>query len=161
MGLKEPVEILYLALMQRWERDAPPDGRQGLLDGVPERNTQKSRMVYLLQKIAVPHEDLVYQTLARYTRRNDGESYFSRDSSWMKEPCALGKGWYFEGCTSLHQKQDCLKQLTRVGLSPSFVRAADDFVAGLSIESYFPTDEEGNEILERIKAREAHEDEDA
>ena len=50
MRLIDPVEILYLVLMSLWEKSAPPNGKQGLLDGEPERNTQISRMVYLLRK---------------------------------------------------------------------------------------------------------------
>ncbi len=39
MHLTEPVELLYLSLMLRWERSAPPDLHEGRLDGEPERNT--------------------------------------------------------------------------------------------------------------------------
>ena len=154
MRLKDPIEVLYLALMSRWGKSAPPDGRQGLLDGEPERNTQISRMVYLLRKVAAGAEERTYNTLARYSRRKDGESYISRASAWMEEPRELGKGWYFEGCTSLPQKQEILLGLRELGLSARFVACADDFVACKSIQKYFPTEEEENEILAKIKEQE-------
>jgi hypothetical protein len=152
--IKDPVELLYLSLMLRWERTAPPDREQGTLDGEPARNTQISRMAYVLQKIAAGTKERAYQTLARYTRRNDGESYISKDSSWMKEPYLLGEGWFFEGCTSLVQKQSSLQHLTKLGLSGVFVACADDFVAGNSVEKYLPIDEEQEEILRKIREKE-------
>src|SRR5437867_1017338 len=115
MHLKDPVELLYLSLMLRWELSAPPDKHEGVLDGETERNTQISRMAYALQKIAAGNVERTFQTLARYTRRNDGESYISKDASWMKEPYPLWDGWYLEGCTSLVQKQSFLQYLTKVG----------------------------------------------
>lgn len=154
MHLKDPVELLYLALMLRWERTAPPDKQQGLLDGKSERNTQISRMAYVLTKVAAGSEEKTFSTLARYTRRNDGESYISKNSSWMKEPYLLNDGWYFEGCTSLVQKQSFLQFLTKLGLSGVFVTCADEFVAGNSIDKFLPTDEEQEEILQKIKTRE-------
>ena len=154
MHIKDPVELLYLSLMLRWERSAAPDKHQGLLDGQPERNTQISRMAYVLQKIGVGTEDHVFGTLARYTRRDDGESYISKNSSWMKEPYPLLAGWYFEGCTSLVQKQSFLQYLTKVGLSSTFVACADDFVAGKSVEKYLPTDKEQEEIVRKIREKE-------
>lgn len=158
MHLKDPVEVLYLALMLRWERTAPPDRQQGLLDGEPERNTQISRMAYVLRKVAAGTQQRAYSTLARYTRRNDGESYISKDSSWMKEPYPLSDGWYFEGCTSLVQKQSILQHLTKLGLSGAFAACADDFVAGNSVEKYLPTDQEQEEVLQKFQAREQPED---
>jgi hypothetical protein len=80
MHLKDPVEILYLSLMHRWWKTAPPDSHERHLDGEIARNTQITRFAYLLQKVAAgKNEDHIYQTLARYTRRNDGESYISQD----------------------------------------------------------------------------------
>ena len=157
MRLKDTVEILYLALMLRWERTAPPYRKQGLLDEESERNTQISRMVYLLRKVAVGTEDKTYTTLARHSRRNDGESYISRNSAWMEQPRELDSGWYFEGCTNLPQKQVILQGLKDVGLSASFVACADDFVSGKSIQQYLPTEEEQEDIIARIKEREEQE----
>jgi Rad3-related DNA helicase len=105
MRLRQPIEVLYLVLMSRWEKTAPPDGHQGLLDDETARNTQVARLVYLLQKIAVPREEETFQKLAQYTRRNDGESYISKNASWMKEPARLG----------------CVRQVVQIGgqgLSP-------------------------------------------
>ncbi|HQU50060.1 MAG TPA: hypothetical protein PLM09_13205 [Casimicrobiaceae bacterium] len=160
MHLKDPVELLYLALMLRWERSAPPDKHQGLLDGKPERNTQISRIAYVLRKVGAGTEDHVFNTLARYTRRDDGESYISKNSSWMKEPYPLLAGWYFEGCTSLMQKQSFLQYLTKLGLSSTFVACADDFVSGKSVANYLPTDVEQEEILRKIRGREEKEQRD-
>jgi hypothetical protein len=154
MHIKDPVEILYLALMLRWERTAPPNNKQGLLDGEPERNTQVSRTAYILQKVAACNPERTYSLLARYTRRNDGESYISKDASWMTGPYELKDGWYFEGCTSLEQKQSILQHLTKLGLSGTFAACADDFVAGKSVEKYLPTDDEQEEILRKIQAHE-------
>ncbi len=151
MRLTEPIEVMYLTLMIRWENTAPPDGKQGLLDDEPERNTQISRMVYLLRKIAAGAEEKIYNTLSTFSSRNDGESYISMNHSWMEDPRELGAGWYFEGCTSLVQKQNILQALSKLGLSGTFVNCADDFVAGKGIQKYFPTEEENDIILVRIK----------
>lgn len=53
---------LYLSLMWRWEKTAPPDGKKGLLDDKPESNTQISRMVYLLRKVASGVEQRTYNS---------------------------------------------------------------------------------------------------
>lgn len=151
MKLQDPVELLYLALMLRWEKSAPANGKQGLLDDEPERNTQISRMVYLLHKVEAGTIDKTFRVLALHSRRNDGESYISKNSSWMEEPRELFDGWYFEGCTSLIQKQEILQGLRKVGLSAAFVSCADDFVAGKSVLKYLPSEEEQNEIIARLK----------
>jgi hypothetical protein len=151
--LKNPVEVLYLALMSRWETTAPPDGHQGLLDSEPARNTQISRMAYLLQKVAAGNEERTYQMLADLTRRNDGESYISKDSSWMREPYRLNENWFFEGCTSLVQKQSFTEHLAKLGLSSSFIACADAFVAGESVKKFFPTEEEKKEVLRKIREK--------
>lgn len=158
MRLKDPVEILYLSLMLRWERSAPPDKKQGLLDGKPERNTQASRMVYILRKIGAGSEDRTFSILSTHSRRSDGESYISKNHRWMEDPRELLDGWYFEGCTSLKQKQDILQGLTKIGLSAAFVACADDFVSGESVRRYCPTEEEQEEILASIRELERQED---
>lgn len=154
MRIKHPVELVYLMLMLRWERSAPPEKHQGVLDGKPERNSQMSRMAYVLQKIGTGDEERIFGTLARHSRREDGESYISRSASWMNEPYSLSGGWHFEGCCSLELKQSILQSLTKVGLSSEFVACVDDFVAGTSVEKYFPTDEEQEEIVRRIRVME-------
>ena len=152
IGFKQPVEGLYLALMLRWEENAPPDGRWGDLDGKPACNSQKARMADLLRKIGVGDERRVFPVLARYSCRQDGRSYISRDPSWMENPTHLLDGWYLEGCTSLKQKQDILQRLRKVGLSPALVACADDFVAGLSVKKYIPSQEEQLQIIQDYEA---------
>jgi hypothetical protein len=154
MRVKDSVELLYLHLMDKWESTAPEDGKQGSLDNKPARNTQKARMEFILDKVACGNEDQIFGTLSVYTTREDGESYISKNKSWMIEPMKLYGGWFFEGCTSLQQKQFILQNLTKVGLSPVFVACMDDFVAGKSIKEYFPTKEEYIEIYECIKKQE-------
>ncbi len=157
--LNDPVEILYLTLMYRWETSAPPDRGVGLLDGSPERNSQISRMVYLLRKIAAGDTVRVYSSLAQSTRRKDGHSYISDDPVWMENPAELGYGWYFEGGTSLVQKQDILQALRKLGLSAPFIACADNFVAGRSVLDCFPTEEEEQKILARLKDQQSDEEE--
>ena len=151
--LTNTVEILYLSLMLRWERTAPPVGKKGSLDGRLETNSQISRFAYVVKKIACGTEDKVYLAFERFTRRKDGHAYISRDHTWMKNPYPLSSGWYFEGDTSLEQKLQCIRSVTKLGLSPLFERCFDDFVAVKSIADYMPTYEEQDAILERLRER--------
>jgi hypothetical protein len=151
--LTNTVEILYLSRMLRWERMAPPDRHKGFLDGVSEFNSQTARLAYVVKLIAAGTEDRVYKVFERFTRRDDDHSYISKDWSWMNGPYALSSGWYFEGCTSLEQKQQCIRCVTQLGLSPIFERCFDDFVAGQSVADYMPTHEEQEAILERLRKR--------
>lgn len=158
MRVLEPVEVFYLVMMKRWEGSAPPDRHQGLLDGEPTRNTQTQRLKYVLDKIAIGvpgHADRIYSTLAQYTRRQDGESYISKNPTWMQEPEKLSEDWYFEGCTSLPQKENVIAALSHAGLSAAFLNATRDFVAHRSIEKYFPIAEDEAEINRRIQKWEA------
>lgn len=139
MRLKEPVKFLYLALMLRWERTAPKDKHQGVLDGVVARNTQISRFAYVLSKVGAGNVETTYSSLEQLTRRNDGRAYITRDSSWMTEPYPLQDGWHFEGCCSLEQKKQLLGHLLQLGLSPAFIECARDFVEGKSLGTYLPT----------------------
>jgi hypothetical protein len=157
MRLKDTVEILYLSLMVRWQTTAPPNRKQGCLDGRPERNTQISRLSYILKKIAAGSTERTYSRLAACTRRTDGESYISRNPSWMKQPSALCDGWYFEGCISLKQKQIITQGFSKLGLSGTFIACVDDFVAGNRVEKYYPTRAEEEEILAKIKQQEEKE----
>lgn len=152
MHITDSLEFLYLMLMLRWEQTAPHNGHQGLLlNGEKIRNTQISRMGYILTTVA----NNSYSILARYTLRNDGESYISKNSSWMGTPYPLGDGWYFEGDTSLLQKQSILQHLTKLGLSGTFVACADDFVAGNSLQKYLPTEKDEKDMLDNIQLHEA------
>lgn len=148
------VELLYLALMLRWEKSAPRDGHQGLLDGRLERNTQKSRLVYVLGKIAAGN-DRFLPALSQRTRRNDGNSYVANDSAWMTDPCSLADGWYVEGCMSLPQKQDVVSAVVRLGHSPLFGACVNDFIAGKSVRRYMPSIEQQEELVRELIAAEA------
>lgn len=159
MGIRNTVEYLYLALMLRWEKSAPLDRHEGILDGETARNTQITRMAYILRKIAAGQEERTYQLLSRHSRRNDGKSYISKDPSWMAEPYPLSEDWHFEGCTSLVQKQAILQHLTELSLSPTLVDCIDKFVAGTSIEDRLPSEEEAEEILRQSIEAERFQDE--
>lgn len=136
-------EFLLVAILLRWEQNAPPDRHWGEFDDRLACNSQQQRLAHVLQKVAIGRVDDVYRTLARYTRRRDGKSYVSMDPSWMKKPMPLCDGWYVEGGQSLGtQKLDLLDNLTKLGYSQEFVECARDFVAGRSVESYLPTFEE-------------------
>ena len=147
MSIKNTVEYLYLALMARWENYAPPDKHQGLLDGVPERNTQITRLAYIIRKIAAGQSDRVYNAVSVGSRRKDGTSYISQNFEWMEQPYPLSDGWYFEGCTSLVQKQDIIQSLSKVDCSWALIAAIDDFVAGKSIKQHLILDEATEERL--------------
>ena len=147
MGIKNTVEYFYLALMLKWEKSAPKDRHSGILDDENAVNSQITRMAYILRKIAAGQVERTYQLLSRHSRRNDSESYVSKDSSWMKTPHPLSEGWFFEGCTSLIQKQEILQNLTKLNLSQTLVNCIDDFVAGKSIEKHIPSEDEAEDIL--------------
>lgn len=148
------VELLYLALMLRWEKSAPRDGHQGLLDGRLERNTQKSRLVYVLGKIAAGN-DRFFPALSQRTRRNDGNSYVASDSAWMTDPYPLAGGWYVEGCMSLPQKQDVVSAVVRLSHSRLFGACVNDFIAGKSVRRYMPSIEQQEELVRELIAAEA------
>lgn len=160
----DPVEILYLSFMERWQRTAPSDRRQGYLDGETARNTQTARLVFLLEKIAAGNDENIYSTLAVHSRRKraEGDSYISKDPTWMKQatPIAHSKGWFFEACTSLKQKKEkVLHHLGKLGLSAAFCESAEDFVEGKRIDQYFPTEAEEPAVWEQIrKWEEQHKD---
>ena len=71
----------------------------------------------------------------------------------MKEPEPLLEGWYFEGCTSLAQKQEILRNLRHLGFSRALVRCAQDFVAGNSVQKYVPSAEEQEQIIRDYEKR--------
>ena len=114
----EPEEYLYLLYLQRWEREAPPDKHAELLDGIEAKNTQTARMVKVLQMLTGCQDQSMRKLEERTKRPSDGRSNVSRDSSWMREPYEIGKGWYFEGCMSLPgTNRRLLELLPRLGLS--------------------------------------------
>ena len=123
----EPVEIMYLSLMSRWMRTAPPDRHKGEKGGKRIRNTQIERLAFVLRNIGVgPRAEQTYSTIALHSRRSDGNSYVSKDPSWMHTPTPLTDGWYFEGCTSLAQKQAELHNLGKLGFKASSSTSSPD-----------------------------------
>ena len=151
--LTNSVEILYLSLMLRWERTAPPDRHKGIQEGVAKINSQTARLAYVIKLLALGVEDKVFGTFERYTRRNDGNSYISSDPSWMESPYPIFSGWYFEGCTGLSQKLSCIRCVSKLGLSAVFEKCIEDFVAGATVVEYMPTREEQEAILESLRLR--------
>lgn len=152
MRVKDPVEILYLSLMERWEDSAPTDGHGGILDGSPALNTQVARMARVLNFICSDATEAGYRHLACKWRRANGSPLLAKDPTGMTNPHALAKGWWLEGCLSLDQKTALMQDLTGLGLSPVFVRSASEFVRGATIKGYFPTPEEEQEIIARIES---------
>lgn len=150
--LSDPVEILYLALMLRWEKSAPSNNHLGYLDGVPTRNSQKARLAYVLRKIAAGNPRFL-PALSLRTRRQDGESYVSTNPSWMSEPCGLLDGWFLEGCMRLEQKAAVTSAVVRLGHSALFGACMDDFVEGKSVRIYMPTIEEQEALVHRLDAK--------
>jgi hypothetical protein len=158
MHVTDPVELVFLALLLRWEQSAPPDKKQGLLDGERERNTQMSRMAYVLSKVGVGVEDKYFQRLsvgAGWSK--PGGKFLDKNKSHMENPIGLNKGWWLDGCASLERKLEILSDLRKLGFSQAFTNSACDFVAGKSVVGYLPTEEEQDEIIRNLRAQ----DEDA
>lgn len=151
MRLNKVDEIFLATLLLRWQTSAPDDRKEGLLDGVPTQNSQSSRMQYALQKLCIGIEDKCYNALSRYSRRTDGNSFISRDMTWMLAPHHLKGGWHLECKMSLDQKLNILSYLNKIGFSSALTNCVCDFVAGKEINKYFPTEEESVEILEKCK----------
>ena len=152
MHLSDSVEILYLALMLRWEKSAPANNHIGYLDGVPTRNSQKARLAVVLRKIAAGSPRFL-PALSLRTRRQDGESYVSTNPSWMAEPCELLDGWFLEGCMRLEQKAAVTSAVVRLGHSALFGACMDDFVEGSSVRKFMPTIEEQEALVRRLDAK--------
>ena len=139
--MMEPEEYLYLSALSQWERDAPRDSVQ---------NTQIARMVKVLRLLGI--DDQKMKKLERNTRRRDGRSPISQDRSWMNLPNALGQGWYFEGNMSLVEKKKILHDLPKLGLaSRDFANCAENFVAGRSVQKYWPSHEDAVRLIKQWK----------
>jgi hypothetical protein len=151
MGVKTSEECLYLALMLRWENVGVADSASCTAGGKTAINSQIERLAYILRKIGPGADEGRFQTLSLNTRRQDGRSYISKDSSWMENPENIGDGWFFEGCTNLPQKREILRALRKVGYSTPFVECCQEFVAGKSVRKFIPTEKEA----ERIRAEPA------
>ncbi len=139
IGFAKPEDQFYLSLIM-WERTAPPDKKMAILKGHRQQNTQTARMGFVLQIIAEGNADATFRKLSRFMQRADGESYISQNRSWMKEPYKLAPCWYLEGCMSLHDKQERLRNLTNVGCSEKFISYVQDFVAGKSVSMHGDVD---------------------
>jgi hypothetical protein len=146
-GVKTPEEALWLMLMLRWENASVPDLASCTLDGKPILNSQIQRMTYILRKIGAGIDEGRFRTLSVHTRRQDGRSYISKDSSWMEDAVDIGDGWFFEGCTNLPQKRSILGALSKVGYSVPFVECCEEFVAGESVRRFLPSKEEAERML--------------
>lgn len=151
MALTNRNEISRLALLLKWQNDSPDDRHQiqGIISN--KRNTQTTRLGYVLNLIVLKNDnfDGVFQQLAKFTlRQKDKNAYFSKDSSWMKEPYCVKGDWFFEGCTSLKQKRDCIQYITKVRFptgfrfSSQFADCAADFIANENLDKYKPTKED-------------------
>lgn len=157
MRLRDPVEILFLGLMLRWEKTAPPNMKQGMLDTETERNTQMSRMAFVLNKVAVGVEDEYFQKLAVGASWSKPSGRFlDKNKEHMENPIALHKGWWLDGCASLERKLEMMQDLTKLGLSPTFTNCACDFVSGKSVASYMPTESEQDEIIHALRDTDEH-----
>ncbi len=152
--VKTAVEFFYLLLMLRWENTARADKHLGYLDGKKTPNSQTARLAFILNKIGSGDEGRTFQAVARFSRRNDGESYISKNSAWMEKPYPLLKGWFLEGGQSLPQKQKITDSFSNLGLSGSFVSCCDDFVAGKSVGRFMPTEDEMRQMIEEAEVRE-------
>lgn len=131
------IEMLCLGLMRHWQHSAPADNHQGILDGREIRNTQVARLVFILEKIAAGNVEHVYSTLCTHAQRRDGESYISKNPTWMTQPISLSGGWYIEGCMSLAQKKDnIIQKLEKLGFTKNFRAAIDCFIENKPVANY-------------------------
>src|SRR4051812_39959829 len=83
-------EYLCLYHLSKWEDTAPPDKHMGTLAGRGDvKNTQTARMSRLLTLVVAVNPadmDASFEKLIKRTQRKDGNSYISKDKSWMTEP---------------------------------------------------------------------------
>lgn len=151
MRLSDVTEIFFAALLLKWELTAPEDKKVGTLDGERTQNSQQERMARALRVISTGWEDKYFSKLTLKWRKNDGRSYISKDSSGMNKPIYINNGWWFDGCASLQDKQGMMQSFTQLGYTPTFVRCVNTFIAGESIQSFIPTDEEQEIIISKIR----------
>lgn len=165
MTITNKNEISRLALLVKWQKDSPEDRHQIQSYSSNKRNTQTTRLGYVLNLMVIKNDnfDSIFQQLANYTvRQKDRNTYLSKDSSWMKEPYPVKGDWYFEGCTSLKQKKDCIQNITKIRFptgfrfSIQFSDCAADFIANESLEKYLPIESESfNCYQENLKKMES------
>lgn len=88
----EPVEVLYMSLMERWANTAPPHGKRALLDGRPATNSQTERLAFVLRKIALgPKAESFYNGMTRDTR-----PLISRKPADLDNARELSDGWFLD-----------------------------------------------------------------
>ena len=92
MRLRDPVEILYLALMHGWQSTAPGDKKHGTLDGMPEVNSQVARLAYVLNKIGAGQTKKIFSKLESLTERRDGSSHVSKHKERLENPYRYSMG---------------------------------------------------------------------
>lgn len=168
MVIKNKTELQFLVLFIKWQTNSPEDRHKIQSTFINKRNTQTTRLAFILNLMALIKTrdfNITFQQLAKYTfRTKDKNSYLSKDTSWMKEPHHIKGDWYFEGCTSLKQKQACIQNITKIQFpdsfqfSPGLSDCSEDFIANKNLDKYKPTerDEEAyelyNEILEKLNS---------
>lgn len=150
MVIKNSTEYFWLLLMMSWEKTVPQARHEEHTDGETCKSSAIARIAFILSKIALGQEERVYQLLSQHMRKqNDDRSYISKDSSGMKNPYPLSNGWFLESCANIVQEKEILHFLTKLDISQALVNSIDEFVAGKSIMSRIPSDEETEEILRR------------
>lgn len=150
--------MLYLALMRKWVRTAPPDRQFGLRGGKKCCNSQSARLARVLVLIASGNHDDFYSGVARYTRKPRGnDSLVTRNKGTLDNPYALSHGWYLEQTLNLGQKQDICDVLPHLGLSSAFTNAVRAFVAAQPFDQYEPDERDAAVILANIRACEERE----
>ncbi|MBC8637311.1 hypothetical protein IAG25_10855 [Caballeronia sp. EK] len=153
-----PVELLYLALLRKWVKTAPPDGKYGFRDGEKCCNSQTARLARVLNIIAAGNHDDFFNALARYTRKPRGDgSLVTRDKGALQDPYPLINGWYVEQCLNLPQKLAIVDYLTRLGLSSPFANAAREFVAAQPFDQFEPDERDAPTIWANVRACEERE----
>ena len=61
--------------------------------------------------------------------------------------------WKKEGWSSAEQERNIIRELRMLGLTPTFVRAVDDFVSAKPIDDFSPTNAEAEQIRQYIESR--------
>lgn len=142
-------ELTCLALFIKWQNEAPKDKHkiQSFLED--KRNSQSTRLSFILNLIALSNKEddfnTIFQQFAKYTlRTKDKNSYISKDL-WMKDHYHIRGAWYFDACSNVNQKQNWVQYITKIRFSNSFKFStqfsdcAADFIANKNLKKYEPT----------------------
>ena len=136
-------------------KNAPLEGKQGLLDGKPERNTQISRMAFVLNKVCVLLEEKYFLKLSTGPSwSKPGGKFLDKNNTHMTNAHSLKKGWWLDGCASLDKKIETMYDLRKIGMSYTFINCTCDFISGKSIKSYLPSEKEQDGIIKKILCEE-------